>query len=136
MEDSFDYFNYVCLMLYPSHFANGFIGYTNPADYPYEIVKYSMDGAIGKEISYYGLQTENANGINTNLSDDVPGKTLAKIRPWLQDFNIGAYYTADMVDKEIKAVTDSTGKDFSGFLLWNPSNIYTKDAVLSSSIIK
>ncbi|MGA2417925.1 MAG: putative glycoside hydrolase, partial [Candidatus Staskawiczbacteria bacterium] len=54
---------------------------------------------------------------------------LAKFRPWLQDFNMGADYTADMVEQEIKAVEDSLGSDYNGFMLWNPSNIYTQEAI-------
>ena len=55
---------------------------------------------------------------------------LAKFRPWLQDFNMGADYTADMVDQEIKATQDALGNNYSGFMLWNAGNIYTEGAVL------
>lgn len=115
-EDSFDYFDYTSPMLYSSHYASGFIGYKNPAEYPYEVVKYSMDGAILKQKAYAKLQIEK--------------KKLAQIRPWLQDFDLGADYNEAMVRQEIKAVTDSTGKDFIGFMLWNPLNIYTKEAII------
>ena len=54
---------------------------------------------------------------------------LAKFRPWLQDFNMGADYTADMVKAEIQATQDALGGNYSGFMLWNPSNIYTQEAV-------
>ena len=54
---------------------------------------------------------------------------LAKFRPWLQDFNMGAIYSADMVKAEIKATQDALGDDFNGFMLWNPSNIYTQAAI-------
>jgi hypothetical protein len=35
-----------------------------------------------------------------------------------------------MVKEEIKATQDALGEDFNGYMLWNPSNIYTKDAIL------
>jgi len=100
IEDAFESFDYISPMVYPSHYINGFIGFANPAEHPYEIVKYSMDSAIAR----------------------LP---LAKFRPWLQDFNMGADYTADMVKAEIKATQDALGVEYNGFMLWNPSNIYT-----------
>ncbi len=114
-EDSFDYFDYVSPMVYPSHYANGFMGYKNPAEYPYEVVKYSIDSAVAKRLAF---------------GKNAPEKNLAKIRPWLQSFNMGAIYDAGMVKQQIKAVEDSMGEDFNGFMLWNPLNIYTKEAIL------
>jgi hypothetical protein len=42
---------------------------------------------------------------------------------------MGANYTAEMVQQEIKAMQDSLGSDYRGYMLWNPSNIYTIGAV-------
>ena len=36
IEDAFEYSDYVSPMIYPSHYADGFIGFQNPAEYPYE----------------------------------------------------------------------------------------------------
>ena len=58
-------------------------------------------------------------------------KLKTKLRPWLQDFNLGADYDADMVRAEIQAVQDSLGSDFAGYMLWNPSNFYTREALMS-----
>lgn len=107
IEDSFENFDYVSPMVYPSHYINGFIGFDNPAEHPYEVIKYSLDSAVKRK-----------------------GNSLAKLRPWLQDFNMGADYTADMVKQEIKATQDALGDGFNGFMLWNPSNIYTTQAIL------
>jgi len=87
------------------------LGYKNPAQYPYEVVKYSMDGAVERAL--------------------LASTTPEKIRPWLQDFNLGATYTADMVDKQIKAVYDS---GLSSWLLWNAANHYTAGALQSDTI--
>ena len=38
IEDAFEYSDYVCPMVYSSHYAYGFIGFENPAEYPYEVV--------------------------------------------------------------------------------------------------
>jgi hypothetical protein len=50
-----------------------------------------------------------------------------KIRPWLQDFNLGATYTKDMVRAQMKATYDN-GLD--SWMLWDPSNSYTYSALL------
>jgi hypothetical protein len=53
----------------------------------------------------------------------------AYLRPWIQDFNLGATYNEGMVKSEIQAVKDSLRDDYRGFMLWNPSNIYTESAI-------
>lgn len=116
IENALQNFDYVCPMVYPSHYANGFIGFANPADHPYEVVKYSMDHALAK--------------INNLFASGPAIITLGKLRPWLQDFNMGAFYTAPMVSNEIQAIQDSLATNYSGFMLWNPNNIYTQGAVL------
>lgn len=105
LENAFEKFDYISPMVYPSHYANGFIGLKNPAEHPYEIIKYSLDSATAR----------------------LPS---AKFRPWIQDFNMGAVYNSEMVKAEIKATQDALGSGFNGFMLWNPSNIYTQGAVL------
>jgi len=116
IEHAFRYFDYICPMLYPSHYADGFEGYGNPAKYPYEIVKYCTEQALLRLEEF----KEKEEGINPQL------------RPWLQDFDLGANYDADMVKAEIQAVQDATGDDFKGYMLWSPTNFYTKDALESS----
>jgi hypothetical protein len=113
LEDIYRYFDYVCPMVYPSHYYSGTLGYKNPARYPYQIVKYSIDEALKRLFE---------------LEKQYPG-IKAKLRPWLQDFDLGADYDAGMVKAQIKAVYDSLGDRYNGFMLWNPSNIYTKEAL-------
>ncbi len=110
IENAFENFDYISPMVYPSHYANGFIGFVNPAQHPYEVIKYSLDSAVVKQKA-------------------IPLFT-SKLRPWLQDFNMGAEYNADMVKQEIKATQDSLQNEYNGFMLWNPSNVYTQEAVL------
>ncbi len=120
-EDALPYFDYVSPMVYPSHYAKGYLGYKNPADYPYQIVKYEMANGLAREKVQARILSVN------NPSKPV---VLAKIRPWLQDFNLGSKYDARMVKEEIRAVQDALGADFNGYMLWNPLNIYTKDAII------
>ena len=109
IEDALEYFDYVCPMVYPAHYAENFMGFSNPAEHPYEVVKYSMQTALAKK-------TANKNSI-------------AKLRPWLQDFNMGATYTFEMVKSEITATEDALKDEYNGYMLWSPSNIYTKEAI-------
>ncbi|MCX6713681.1 MAG: hypothetical protein NTV48_01075, partial [Candidatus Vogelbacteria bacterium] len=104
-EKATPYFDYICPMIYPSHYPAGYLGYKNPAKFPYEIIKNSLDGAV-KRIKAQGLSPK-------------------KLRPWLQDFNLGATYTASMVRAEKKGVYDA-GVD--SWLMWNASNKYTVSA--------
>jgi len=105
LESATPYFDYVCPMVYPSHYPNGYLGYKNPADYPYKII-------------YKATKTANERIASTT---DI----RAKIRPWIQDFDLGATYTAGMIKKEIKAISDAKGY---GYLVWDPKNLYTWDA--------
>jgi len=110
IEDAFGNFDYICPMLYPSHFASGFIGYKNPASYPYEVVKHSMDEAE-KKLAAWKLANP----------DIDPGK----IRPWIQDFDLGADYGIPEVSGQIRAVTETAD---AGWMIWSPKNIYTSGA--------
>ncbi|MBI5421433.1 MAG: hypothetical protein HZA35_03965 [Parcubacteria group bacterium] len=104
-EDALPYFDAIAPMVYPSHYIDGFAGYNNPAEHPYEIIDYSLKEAEKKM-----------------TSSTVPIGERAKIRPWLQVFNIGAVYDGSMIRKQIKALTDNGLK--AGYMLWSPSNTY------------
>ncbi|MBI2023823.1 putative glycoside hydrolase [Candidatus Giovannonibacteria bacterium] len=106
-EDAVKNFDYVSPMVYPSHFAKGFMGYKNPSEFPYEVIKKALDDARAKTLAI--------------------GQDPEKIRPWIQDFNLGTKYDSPMIKKEIKAVYDS---GFSSWLSWDPSNQYTPEAYL------
>ena len=112
LEDALPYFDALCPMVYPSHYAHGFEGYENPAEHPYEVVNYSMRLAHDRLRTHFGTR---------------PPKTA--LIPWLQDFNIGAEYDAAMVRAQIRAVADAMGQDYRGFLLWSPKNLYSTDAL-------
>lgn len=129
IEDAFENFDYICPMVYPSHYASGFLGYENPAQYPYEVVKYSMESANRRLVQYKeGIKESNNDGGEANNRG-----ISAKLRPWLQDFNMGAVYDQDMVKAEINASFQALGQDYSGFMLWNASNIYHDLAIKSEN---
>ncbi len=106
LADALLYFDYVSPMLYPSHFPAGFEGWANPALRPYEIYQKSI-----------------ARGMATRASTTA---AVAKFRPWVQDFDLGADYTADMVRAEIKGAMDEGS---TGWMLWNARNVYTSAAL-------
>jgi hypothetical protein len=106
LEDAAANFDYISPMVYPSHYPTTFMGFKNPADHPYEVIRHSMDEAIKR------LQVIN-----------IP---INKIRPWLQDFNLGAIYTPELIRQEKQAVYDA-GLD--SWLMWAPSNRYTAGAL-------
>lgn len=119
LEFALPYFEALAPMVYPSHYFTGFIGYENPGSHPYEVIKYSLDTAVRRMDEFY------------KVASTTP---IAKLRPWLQDFDLGADYDAAMVRSEIQAVYDAVASGspdyFGGWMLWNSSNVYTKEALL------
>ena len=100
LELALPYFDYVSPMVYPSHYPFTWNGFANPAEHPYEVVKIAMLSA---------------------------STTPSKLRPWLQDFNLGATYGPDKVRAQIQATYDV---GLTSWMLWSASNQYTKEALL------
>jgi len=114
IEDAYEYFDYVYPMVYPSHYAIGYHGFRKPAEYPYEVVYSSMASAQAR---LDALKLAN------------PGREFAKLRPWLQDFDLGAMYDLLMVQSQVQATKDALLEKYIGFLLWAPTNWYTAEAL-------
>lgn len=130
-------FDYVCPMVYPSHYPPTFNGWPDPNKVPYEIVKFSMDSAVSRA-SF--LKAETASRMYAqNASTTEIQKTefyneglekrlsLKQLRPWLQDNDYPIHYTAQMVRKQIQATYDS---GLTSWMLWDPANTYTEAALL------
>ena len=71
---------------------------------------------------------------------DLGAVPPTKLRPWLQDFNLGpagvsgTVYTADMVRQEMQAIYDTadaatSSQYYDGWMLWNAANNYTAAAL-------
>lgn len=122
LEDSLPYFDYIAPMVYPSHYPATWHGFANPAEHPYEVIKISMSR---------GLERERAFNIATgNFTLDENGATTtpkSKLRPWLQDFNLGATYGPDKVRAQIQATYDV---GLTSWMLWSAANKYTREALL------
>ncbi len=103
LENALPYFDYVAPMVYPSHFIKGFAGFPNPAEHPYEVIKYTMDMAVKRAIA--------------------ASSSPEKLRPWLQAFDLGAVYTPDMVHKQMQATYDA---GLTSWMLWDAANTYSR----------
>ena len=116
LENALNNFDYVAPMVYPSHYPPTFLGFANPAEKPYEVVKFSLDKASERAVA--------------------ASSTPLKIRPWLQDFDMGATYTAGMVKKQIQATYDV---GLNSWMIWDAANTYTPGAFIldaSSTVLK
>ena len=105
-------------MIYPSHYPRFYNGYQNPAAVPGPVIAATLDAAIPY------LETLPQSGV---------GGTFGKIRPWLQDFNLGAIYTPEMVRAQIDEVEK---RGVEGWLLWDPRNTYSEAALRPASEIE
>jgi hypothetical protein len=116
LGDALTYFDYVALMVYPSHYYPGTAGYQNPAAYPGQIITYATKGTID-----IVNQTASSTGFATS-------SLVVKLRPWYQDFDMGATYTKEMVRAQISA-----GEQYgvTSWMLWDPANKYTPSALKS-----
>ncbi|KKU55025.1 MAG: hypothetical protein UX77_C0019G0005 [Parcubacteria group bacterium GW2011_GWA1_47_11] len=113
-ELTLPYFDYISPMVYPSHYPPTWNGFANPAEHPYEVVKIAMAHAIEREQFWL-------------LSNNLATTTASKLRPWLQDFNLGATYGIDQVRAQIQATYDV---GLTSWMLWNAGNRYTASALL------
>ena len=145
IQSAYEYFDYVCPMVYPSHYASGFIGYKNPAAYPYQVISYSLDHGLAKLLAMGNTNTTSSSTGQARFAIGTIPNT--KLRPWLQDFDLGAIYTSAMIREEKQAVydaldtvassslgssaslaTSTLGKYYGGWLLWDASNDYLKSS--------
>jgi hypothetical protein len=87
-------------MVYPSHYGSGEYGLDDPNAVPGITVARSL----------------------RDFRKALSGRDTLLV-PWLQDFSLGREYTAEDVQAQIRAARDA---DSAGFLLWNPSGVYTR----------
>ena len=93
--------DFVCPMVYPSHFPNGSIAVDgHPNDYPYETIAISLEAGAPK----------------------LPGGA-AQLRPWLQDFSLPGL--SDYGPAEVRAQIDAAeAAGAGGWMIWNAANVY------------
>lgn len=109
LENTLPYFDYIAPMVYPSHYPDGFHGWANPNAHPYDLIQYVMKSGVDRAMM-------------------VASTTPLKLRPWLQDFSMGApTYGKKEVEDQIQAVYDV---GLTSWMLWDPSNKYKGGALL------
>lgn len=107
------YLDYICPMVYPSHYGNGYYGLDYPDTHPYELVYHAL---MDSQKVLYMID---------------PAENKAIVRPWLQDFTATwvshhLNYGKEEVRAQIKGVYDA---GYSEWLLWNAGVSYTADAL-------
>jgi hypothetical protein len=96
-------------MVYPSHFARGSYGIAEPNARPFEVIRTSMQHAVRRTAGVANAAT---------------------IRPWLQDFTLGApRYGPEHVRAQIDAVYEAGLEEW---VLWNPGSRYTEAALATA----
>ncbi len=108
--------DYMCPMIYPSHYGNGNFGLDVPDIHPYEAI----------------LGACNASKKDLAL-DYNEGVHQAHVRPWLQGFTASylsnyKHYGPSEIRQEIQAVYDA---GYDEWLIWNASNEYQWDGFLT-----
>jgi len=107
LADSGAFADYLSPMLYPSSFQFGIPGLRNPVSDPYKIVHASLERAK-QRTGYAGIV----------------------FRPWLQAFSDYAFdhrkFGLTQLEQQIRAAEDSGA---SGWLLWDPRNVYDPPAL-------
>lgn len=127
------YFDFIAPMVYPSHYPKSFLGLGNPNDYPYKVVHHAMLSGVNRALA---STTPMQGFLHTRIGTSTPAvyakpvHTADKFRTWIQDFDYGGDYDAADVRAQIQASYDA---GVNSWMIWAPSNIYTKEALFPAS---
>ncbi len=106
--------DYICPMIYPSHYRNNAFGIPVPDADPYELI-YSASSASAKALS------------------EVPENGRAKVRVWLQSFTAGwvpghISYGPEQIRAQIKGAYDA---GYEEWILWNAAVNYQPESLIT-----
>jgi hypothetical protein len=111
IEELAPHLDYICPMVYPSGYHVGIPGYRNPVQNSYVVVRESV-----------------------RLIRKRSAGTVARVRPWLQDFKDYAFdrriFGVTEIRDQIRGADEGGG---TGWMLWNPRNDYTGAALRAKS---
>jgi|JI10StandDraft_1071094.scaffolds.fasta_scaffold01833_10 hypothetical protein len=114
LEKALPYFDYVCPMVYPSHYPPNFNGWANPNANPHDLIEYVMSAAV---VRAEAMKNDPAQpeSVRSRVNKD-------QLRPWLQNFSLG---TPPYTSAEIRAQLDGTyDAGLTSWLLWDAANKY------------
>lgn len=108
------YLDYICPMIYPSHYAETYAGIARPDAAPYELVDHELQSSNKKLAAV----------------QQVSGQQLAECRPWLQSFTASwldhyIKYTTPVIRKQVDACYDN---GIQAWMYWNAAGNYDEDA--------
>ena len=108
--------DYICPMIYPSHYGDGNFGIDHPDTQPYDTILAALQGSKADLRRY-----------------QAEGARQAVVRPWLQDFTASYLehyieYGDEQVRQQIQAVYDA---GYDEWLLWSAACRYHWDALLT-----
>jgi hypothetical protein len=103
------YLDVIYPMVYPSHYGKGEYGLEDPNATPGDTVEWSL-ADFRRELKR--------------------GRSKAYLVPWLQDFSYGRTYGLADVREQIESARLMGAR---GYLLWNPSGVYTPGALAPAS---
>ncbi len=131
LDRAVPYFDFIAPMVYPSHYPDNYLGLGDPNDHPYEIVHHAMLSGVNRikapTSPMQGFLHERM-GTTTPAVYTKPVYPASKLRTWIQDFDYGGDYDATDVRKQIQASYDA---GVESYMVWAPSNIYTRGALMS-----
>lgn len=131
-ERAAPYFDFIAPMVYPSHYPKNYLNLGDPNDHPYEIVHHAMKEGVRRMTSattpVEGFLHERI-GTTTPAVYKKPVYTADRLRTWIQDFDYGGDYDAADVRTQIQASYDA---GVNSWMIWAPSNIYTRGALHAS----
>jgi len=106
--------DYICPMVYPSHYVNGAYGIPIPDAEPYRTVQAAMSSSA-------------------QVLDSVPEENRANVRVWLQSFTASwvsghISYGREQIRDQIKGAYDA---GYEEWILWNAGVNYQRDSLLT-----
>lgn len=124
-RDMAAHLDYICPMVYPSHYSNGVYNIEIPDKAPYDTVYQAMN--ISKE----KLEGADTGEEPETESESETDEQIAGVRVWIQDFTASwlkdyISYGAEEVRAQIQAVYDA---GYEEWILWNAKMNYTKEAL-------
>ncbi len=106
--------DYICPMVYPSHYTNGAYGISIPDAEPYRTIQAAMNSSA-------------------EVLGSIPEEKRARVRVWLQSFTAGwvsghISYGREQIRDQIKGAYDA---GYEEWILWNAAVNYQRDSLLT-----